>query len=142
MHYPLFFPIPRVVSKISHAHSKPLADVLQTAGATVRASGPWTLRPIVLAFGQTDILKEATDYGTVQIGVPLSATEIEAARYASLAMAYSLMDLVARESIRGLPWTRPGAAPGRPRTGQALTNAERQRKYRRRHARKKASRKQ
>jgi len=87
----------------------------------------------VLVQGSADIEREAGDWGAVRIGVPSRVAPRAMARYACLAMAYGLMDIVARESVRGLPWTRPAAPRGRPRSGTAMTNAQRQAAHRARH---------
>gem|GEM_PF-2808169 len=57
------------------------------------------------------------------------------ARLALGALAYSIMDLVARESIRGAAWAAAAPPRGRASSGTALTNAERQRRYRAKHNR-------
>lgn len=44
-------------------------------------------------------------------------------------MAYSVMDVVARESIRFGEWRKPSAPRGRPPSGKAMGVAERQRAF-------------
>lgn len=104
------------------------------AGAQCRASGPWTQRPIVIAPGSTTVEREPGDWGAVRVGVPNAASAATSARMAALVLAYQLMDPVARASVKGLDWARVRPPVGRPRSGIALTNAERQRLSRARKA--------
>jgi hypothetical protein len=101
---PLFFPIPRIDPQAA----RPLHEPLAQAGLPCRASGRWTERRItVIAGGPLDIEKEPGDWGGVRITAPASLSAQDAARLAVGALAYRLMDLVARESIRGRAWARP-----------------------------------
>ncbi len=128
---PLFFPIPRVVERVATDHAQTLRQVLSDAGVPCRASGAWTERLIVLVRREAaTIEKEPGDWSPVRIGVPLGLSPRDAARYAVAAMAYGLMDVVARESIRGQSWAVPAPPRGRPRLGTAKSGAERQRAYR------------
>lgn len=130
---PLFFPAARIVKSVDVTGSVKLSELLRRAGAPCRASGRWSERLVVIAPGESGIEREPGDWGAVRIGVPSDLGEVDAARFAASAMAYGLMDLVARESIRGAYWARPAAPRGRPPTGRALSNAERQRNFRARH---------
>jgi hypothetical protein len=134
MNVPLFFPTARLVAHIDRQEATPLREVLLVAGAQCRASGPWTQRPIVIAPGSTTVEREPGDWGAVRVGVPKAASAATAARMASLVLAYQLMDAVARESVKGLDWARVRPPVGRPRSGIASTNAERQRLSRARKA--------
>lgn len=128
----LFFPLPSVVAELDPKPSQPLREVLVASGVTCRASGSWVERPISIVRGQEGIVKEPGDWGAVHIGIPIGMSELEASRYASMVMAYSVMDVVARESIRGADWSKPKIPRGRPFSGTATSNAERQRLHRRR----------
>lgn len=133
MSTPLFFPPPRIVEHIDTRGAHTLREVLAEAGAPCRASGSWTERLIsIVPHHQSRIEKEPGDWTPVRILLPAGLSARDAARYAVAAMAYGLMDLVARQSIRGQPWAKPARARGRPPTGAARTNRERQRAFRRR----------
>ena len=134
MSTPLFFPAPRVLERVEVRGAVPLRELLATAGVPCRASGPWTERLVRVVPGAEGTEKEPGDWAPVRIGVPANLSRRDAARYAVAVLAYGLMDLVARESIRGQPWARPSAPRGRPRTGTASSNRERQRAHRARRA--------
>ena len=98
-----------------------------------RASGRWAERRVAIDRGpELAIVTEPGDAGLVRVRVPASLTPRQAARWALSALAYGLMDLVARESIRGADWAKPAPPRGRPATGTASSNRERQRAHRRR----------
>jgi hypothetical protein len=130
MRVPLYFPTPRVVERLDGRGARPLHEWLARAGLPCRASGAWIDRPVRVVPGQSGIEREPGDWGRVRIGVPAGLSARDEARWAIAAMAYGLVDLVARESIRGQPWARPAAARGRPPSGTAKSNRERQRAYR------------
>lgn len=135
MALPLFFPTPRIVAHIDPQAARPLHDLLVQAGVPCRASGRWTERLVTVTAGeQLDIEREPGDWGGVRITVPAGLSARGAARLAVGALAYGLMDLVARESIRGQAWARPTLPRGRPRSGMALSGRERQRIHRARRA--------
>ena len=73
------------------------------------------------------------DWAEVRLQVP--GTGETGARQALGYLAYELHDLVAKESIRSQTWAVIAPPRGRPRRGRALTAAERQARYRERHAR-------
>jgi hypothetical protein len=130
MSTPLFFPIPRIVPVIDAGSAITLREALASAGAPCRASGRWTERLLVIDPGFEGIEKEPGDWSTVRIGVQANHAARDQARYAVAAMAYGLMDVVARESIRGLAWALPAKPRGRRPSGAALSSAQRQRRYR------------
>ena len=74
--------------------------------------------------------------GLIRVEVPKrwGGTDALDARYALGALAYSLFNLVARESIKGQEWAKIARSPGPRRSGAALTSRERQQRYRARHA--------
>ena len=55
---------------------------------------------------------------------------IEQAKLALYILAHGLHDLVAKESIKGLSWTKPMPPTGRPKKMRALSNKERQKRFR------------
>ncbi len=139
----LFFcPQPKVVRALvpsAAARAETVRSLCARAGVDCLASGAWTERKVYLvpvpAGEVLSIVKEPGDWSAVQVGLPgVDINSVAAARGALLVLAYGLMDLVARESIRGVVWARPSAARGRPRTGKAMSNAQRQARYRQRHA--------
>lgn len=112
MALPLFFPISRIAAaRIDPQAARPLHELLAMAGLPCRASGRCTERQVTVVAGRSlDIEKEPGDWGGVRITVPAGMPVRDAARLAVGAMAYALMDLVARESIRGQAWARPALA--------------------------------
>lgn len=128
----LFYPPPIFRPKLKLARGVPLRELCAKAGVSCRASGAWTERQVEVATGQQlEIWAEPGDWGAVRIEVP-NAPPAEQARMALLAMAYGLHDLVAKQSVAHQPWARLKPPRGRPPTGQALTTAERQRRFRKR----------
>jgi hypothetical protein len=126
---PLFFPAPKFVPAFGRAHALTLREVCERAGVACRASGAWTLRPIcIVAGGSISVTAEPGSWGAVRVEVPRGSTRQTAARLALGALAYSLMDSVARESIRGAAWAKPAPPRGRPSAGTALNVRERQRR--------------
>ena len=143
MTLPVFFPHPRYVKSLPRDGALPLADVCALAGVPCAALGAWTQRPIlmtVLADGDAQdgaqpwIQLEPGDWGAVALGIPAKrATPAARAQWALGALAYVLFDGVARVSIAGAAWARAEAPRGAvPAAQRPLTNAERQRRLRRR----------
>ena len=135
MSLPLFFPHVRYMPAVEQAGRLPLAQVCEAAAVRCEAIGRCTQRPLrIVAGGEKGwILAEPGSWGAVEIGVPQSdwATEKRRARWALGAMAYVLFDGVARASIAKHPWARIAVPRGRaPSDGLALSNAERQKRYR------------
>lgn len=128
---PLFFPPPVYVAHLDAKGAVALSDLCRHAGVACKASGAWTERPVCVYGGSGyRIEAEPGGYGVVRIQVPAQLGEVERARHALAAMAYSLMDGVAREVVRGAAWAKPAKPVGRPRGGQALSGQARQRRYR------------
>lgn len=137
MSIPLFYPPARYVAKLNLAHAITLRDLCELAGVPCRASGDWVTRRVEIVLGgdlPLSIEAEPGYKGAVRIRVPGGDAVLgqPAYRIALGALAYGLMDGVARESIRGAPWAKPAVPRGRPRTGVAQAPAERQRRYRER----------
>jgi hypothetical protein len=130
MSTPLFFPVPRVVAGVDATGAVPLRVWLERAGAPCRATGRWTERPVQVATGALGITKAPGDWTAVCVSVPPGLSAVAVARLVVAAMAYAVMDPVARESVRGQPWARPAPPRGRPRLAQPRTGAQRQRAYR------------
>ena len=112
-----------------------LRELCRRAGVPCKASGRWAERPVAVDYGnEIALVAQPGEGGIVRVCVPALLSPTEAARCALAALAYGLMDLVARESIRGAAWADPAAPRGRPVSGTAQSNRERQRAYRKRHA--------
>ncbi|HEY7954685.1 MAG: hypothetical protein ACHQ17_10785 [Polyangia bacterium] len=138
MSIPLFLPPARIVEHLDDRRAIPLRELLAAAGVPCRATGRFTDRLVCVVPGKPGLIeREPGDWAAVRIGVPSGLSARNAARYASAVMAYGLMDLVARESLRGQLWARPTPPRGRPARGLALTGVERQRNYRARRLRRK-----
>jgi hypothetical protein len=131
--------VPRLRSRVLARQRRfwPLREVCARAGVLCRASGPWTERPIgLVAWRSAEIVAEASPRTAVLVRVPRPIWRrgpAARARFALEALAYVLMDLVARESVRGRREFRCTHRPGRPRTGAAISNRDRQRRFRARH---------
>ena len=130
MKTPLFFPTATYTPQLSTEGAYTLRHLCELAGTACKATGAWTERLITIERATTcEINCEPGDWGVVNIKVPHQLNDLEAARYALIAMAYGLMDGVARESIRGQSWARPSPPTGRPTKGTANNTRERQRKF-------------
>lgn len=131
MSIPLFFPSVRYVPRLALSpYATTLRALCGAAGVACKASGAWTERIVdVIEADTLRIVAEPGDEAPVQICVPQSEGR-KRARLALAAMAYRLHDLVAKQSIRGEPWTRIAPPRGRIRSGTALSTRERQRRFR------------
>jgi hypothetical protein len=127
---PLFFPVVHIAEHLDARGAVPLCALVERAGVRCRASGPFTERRVKITRGEPFIEKEPGDWSVVHIQVPADLSARDVARYATAAMAYALMDIVARASICGERWATPSPPLGRPRSGRAQTNAARQRALR------------
>lgn len=128
---PLFMPTARIVATLRLRKATTIAALCAAAGVACRASGAWTQREVALECADSPAVDaEPGSWGRVRVGVPpaYARTARERARYGLAVLAYALMDPVARESIRGCDWARPGQR-GRPTTG-ALSNRQRQAAFR------------
>lgn len=130
MSTPLFFPIVSYAPHLPLNNPLTVSELCAMAGVRCRASGAWTKRQVEVVFGnRIQVIAEPGDWGNVQIVVKIKS-KVEGYRFALAIMAYSIQDLVAKESIKGTPWSRIAIPRGRPKTGQALTTKERQRRFR------------
>lgn len=114
-----------------------LEGLCEVAGIPCRASGDWVQRRVFWRAEPKGVeyVRALPGYtGDVLVSVPESVTrhgDGEVARYVLQVVAYSnIMDEVARESLRFVPWARNFRFPGRPRSVRAKTAAERQRLWR------------
>lgn len=134
MSIPLFYPPARFVARLELKRPIALRRLCELAGVQCRASGDWIDRQVevVVRPGQPMTIEAEPGYkGAVRVSVPdLREHAQHSYRVALGALAYGLMDGVARESIRGADWARPAPPRGRPRSGTAQTSAERQRRHR------------
>jgi len=74
-------------------------------------------------------MAEPGDWGSIKI-VVVSSSKVKAARLALGALAYAMHDPVAKQSIMEQPWAKLRPPRGRKRLGSALSNAERQKRFR------------
>jgi len=131
MSIPLFHAPTEYVNGLTLENPITIEELCKLAGVTCRASGAWIQRLIEVRIGKENrVFAEPGDWGRVRIEVKFCRSKEEKFRQALSTMAYGLHDLVARESIKGQPWNTVTSPKGRPRTGKALTTAERQRKFR------------
>lgn len=148
MSIPLFFPPVRYVKRLrlerlhprdshrdshGYSHVMTLESLCHKAGVPCRGTGLWIQRKVKLVPGSNiDLTAEAGDWGKVQVRIPglLKNISRKDARLAVAALAYALHDLVAKQSLLGNKWAQIKAPPGRPCHRQALTNKERQRRFR------------
>ncbi|HMO16543.1 MAG TPA: hypothetical protein PKA63_01945 [Oligoflexia bacterium] len=128
----LFFTPCEYVKCLNIKHFLTLEELCSRAGIPCKASGEWTKRRVSIK--HDDYLKiesEPGDWGAVQITMSRDTREKEA-KLALQILAYVLHDIVARQSISGLSWAKIPLPKGRIKSGKAMTNAERQRLFRRR----------
>lgn len=131
MTIPLFTPPIQYRAHLDLRSPMTLRDLCTLAEVHCRASGPWTCRQVDLLEGEhLAIFATPGDTGNVQLVLPAGDPR-ERARLALGLMAYGMHDLVAKESIKNQPWTGIPLPKGRPRQPRALSNAERQQRYRR-----------
>lgn len=128
---PLFLPPARLNADLRLEQAFTLESLCAAAGVPCRASGAWTRREVgVVSTAEPVIEAQPGSWGRVKVGVPpaYSGRPRDAARFALAVMAYVLMDPVARASVCGSAWARPGQR-GRPVVG-AQPNRDRQRAHR------------
>lgn len=129
-----FYPPPHYTTKLflPTRSSRSLKDWCSLAEIPCRASGSWVERKICVKKAPLfKIFAEASPHTSVLIESPTTTKPQEQARLVLSVLAYSLMDPVARESIKGAKWNTISTR-GRKPTGKARTNGERQRAYRER----------
>ncbi len=130
MSIPFFIPPPVYVKRLKLVNPITLTKLCKLAGVSCAASGDWVNRKIDLIESNTfQVVCEPGDWSAVRIELPDKKLE-ERARLALTALAYSLHDLVARQSLKGAKWNTIVAPRGRPKLKAALSNRERQRRFR------------
>lgn len=134
MTLPLFFPPIRYVKTVDRKGAITLERLCAKAGASCKALGPWTQRPVIVrnaGHAPPWIHAEPGDWNAVEIGAPPLKTRTARARWALGALAFALFDGVARASIAGQPWAKIERPRGRPPgTRRPRSNAERVRRMR------------
>lgn len=136
MSLPEYWPKPQYISLLPHGETITLRELCQRAQVACKATGRWTLRPVTVTCGATNqgaVLVNPNTTG-VYIEVPeqWGGSPIKEARYALGVMAYGIFDLVAKESIKGTDWSKIAPLKGPKKSGLAMSNRERQRKFRQR----------
>jgi hypothetical protein len=135
---PVNLPPTTVVAVAPAGDSRTVEELCREAGIACRVTGPSTKRTINLRYSKTvKACREPGLAGTVTLGLPETVPHKRAVLALGV-LAYSVFDYVARESLRGLPESRPSAPRGRPRKPQPLTGAERQKNWRSRNSRRAA----
>lgn len=137
---PLFYPPVRYTPRLDNQDGVSLRVLCERAGVACRASGEWIERKVswepVSEEAPMTITAEPGYMGSVHVRLPMrqaqSVTPKTVARQLLLAMAYGVFDGVARESVRGIDWSRQLAPVGRPRSIRRQSGAERQRAWRQR----------
>ena len=130
MALPVFFPVVDVAAALPGGRRSTVRQLCRAAGVECRVVGAPAERCVILAEAPLPrALRTPGPLGPVWLGLPRGDSRRRALQALGL-LAYGVFDYCARESLRGLPIARPTAGPGRPRTGTALSAAERQRRYR------------
>lgn len=132
MNFPLFYPtIEFAASLPEQGHSLSIQQLCEENQIPCKFTGFSAQRKIHLKRSKRFLTVCEPFQGSVLIETPWSPFSKKAKRYALAVMAYSVFDLVARESVRYLDLNRI-AKRGRPLKGRTKTNAERQRAFRQR----------
>lgn len=135
MPLPVHWPTAEVAPALPAGSRVTVAALCRRAGIPCHVTGPPARRPVRLAVSKLlRAVRLPGPFGEVWLGVPRGARR-RVALVALGMLAYGVFDYTARESLRGVAAGRPGPGRGRPRTGRALSNAERQRRYRSRNRR-------
>jgi hypothetical protein len=133
MSIPFFLPIPSFHAKLPLADAIPLDELCVRAGVRCKASGAWTRRMVSFVPSSSLFVRAMPGANGIEIGTD-QTDPVWRARIALSILAYSMMDLVARESIRGAEWARIKAPVGRPASGRRpMSSTERQRRWRSKH---------
>lgn len=132
MSIPLFLPIPVYANLPPSAKALTIRALCTRAGVACKASGRWVDRPVELVkrtHAAPSVLAAPGDWGLVRI-THGEQNQVKAAQFALAIMAYSLHDLVCRQSIAGQPWAQIALPRGRMKKPKAASNAERQQQFR------------
>lgn len=135
MGLPVFFSAAEVSAALPRGAQMTVRDLCKRAGIACRVTGAPASRPVRL--GKAPVLRAVRLPGPmagVWIGVPSGPSRTRAWKALGL-LAYGVFDYCARESLRGIAVAKPSPGPGRPRTGFAMSVAERQRRHRNQWAR-------
>ena len=129
---PVNLPPTSVVAIAPDGESHTVESLCREAGIACRVTGPSTQRRVNLRYGRIiTACREPGASGTVTLELPERVPH-KRALLALGVLAYSVFDYVARESMRGLPESRPSTPRGRPRKPLPVPGAERQRAWRER----------
>lgn len=129
---PLFFSHVIYQKKLLLKKPYTLRKLCEIGGVQCKATGKWTERLIeVIQGSEIKIFAEPGDWGSIKIEVNYNTIQSRA-RHALAILAYVFNDLVAKQSIQGEPWTKIELPVGRRKTGKALSNKERQERFRQR----------
>lgn len=97
---PVFIPTPTYVNKLPDGIELTLAELCDRAGVVCQASGKWIDRKVILVDSKELFIKAIPSGGAVAIGIAGADDGKRSAMLALHLMAYSVLDVVAKESIR------------------------------------------
>jgi hypothetical protein len=132
MGLPAYIPAPSIVGKLPAGQDVTLRELCDRAGVVCRVTGISAERSLKISCTKSlEAARLPGLLGPVWLGVPKGSLRRRALLALGL-LAYGVFDYAARETLRGLSCSRASVGAGRPRTGKALTGAERQRRWRQR----------
>ena len=135
---PAMFPPAKLVVEVPRGSATTVESLCRQAGIECRVTGPSASRVVYLRSSpHLEVHQEPGNSGAVSVGLPgeLPRNDPRKAATRVLAvLAYVVFDYAARESVRGWPEMLVSLPRGRPRSPRPMTGAERQRRWRRKHA--------
>lgn len=135
MGLPVFFPEPEISLTLPTGKRATLGGLCVLARVKCRVTGLGAERIILIAPSRNmRIVRRPGTLSEIWLGVPPGTTR-QRSLLALGMLSYGAFDYGARETLRGLPESMATPRAGRPRSPRALTNVERQRRYRIRHRR-------
>ena len=135
MSIPFFLPITEYTPLLKLEKFFTIAELCKKAKIKCLASGDWVNRKIGVCYNDNfKVEAEPGDWGNVRITLSksnmLKLNSTKEAQLALTILAYSLHDLVAKESIKNHDFSKVRKPMGRIKTGKALSNKERQKLFR------------
>jgi hypothetical protein len=133
MSLPVSFPQAEICLKLPVGKKLTLESLCEKAGVICRVIGAPAQRLIRLGKSPSiKAVRKPGPFGEIWVGVPAQYPLKKRALHALGMLAFGAFDYGARETLRGLDIAKPNRSRGRPRTGKALSPAERQRRLRER----------
>jgi len=132
MSLPVFFQTPKISLRLPRGRRVTIEELCRQAGVSCRVTGLSARRQLHVADAPLlRAVRSPGPLGPVWVGVPYKDVRKRALHVLGM-LAYGVFDYAARECLRGLEVARPSPGRGRPRTGRALSAAERKRLSRQR----------